>query len=284
MYKVITHSHTLSASEIEKLEREFGAAELVNNRYFICESDDNPVPELLDQLRHDLRVDINVISQSGLNHDIRLVISDMDSTLINIECVDEIADFASMKAEVSAITEAAMRGELDFNQSLEKRVKVLKGLDESVLKKVYEERLRLNPGAEELISGLAERGIEFALVSGGFTFFTERLKKRLGFRFSRANILAKDGHKLAGAIEGEIVNGSVKRDYLQSICEEMSIDTQQAIAVGDGANDLLMMEIAGLGVAYRAKPAVRAQADCQLNYQDLDALLDLIDEINRPAN
>lgn len=227
----------------------------------------------LAELRQELPFDINPLPEDFRLDDVRLVISDMDSTLINIECVDEIADFAGVKAQVAAITEAAMRGELDFAASLTQRVATLEGLEESVLGKVYEERLSPNPGAETLIAGLKARGVKFALVSGGFTFFTDRLKQRLGLDYTRANVLEKEGGQLTGRILGHIVDAAAKEVFLMELCQELGISPKQVIAMGDGANDLKMLTAAGLGVAYRAKPTVQEQSDVVLNHSHLDAVL-----------
>ena len=232
--------------------------------------------EVLTELRQRLPFDINPLPEDFQVEDVRLVISDMDSTLINIECVDEIADFAGVKPQVAAITEAAMRGELDFASSLTQRVATLEGLEESVLGKVYDERLSPNPGAETLIAGLRARGVKFALVSGGFTFFTERLRQRLGLDYTRANVLEKEGGRLTGRILGHIVDAAAKEAFLNELCEELGISPKQAIAMGDGANDLKMMGAAGLGVAYRAKPKVQEQSDVVLNHSHLDAVLQFL--------
>jgi phosphoserine phosphatase len=230
----------------------------------------------LTGLSKQLGADVNLLPVEFDPSEIRLVISDMDSTFINIECIDEIADFAGKKAEVSAVTEAAMRGELDFAQSLEKRVELLTGLPVGVLDTVYEERLQLNPGGEVMLAGLKNSRIKFALVSGGFTHFTQKLHQRYELNFSHANTLAINGGKLLGKVDGQIVDGTVKADYLKSLCAEMGISTAQAVAMGDGANDLKMMDIAGLGVAYRAKPKVQQQAACAINYGGLDGVLSLL--------
>ncbi len=227
----------------------------------------------LDELRQRFPFDLNPLPEDFQLNDVRLVISDMDSTLINIECVDEIADFAGVKAQVAAITEEAMRGELDFAASLTQRVATLEGLDESVLGKVYEERLSPNPGAETLIAGLKQRGVKFALVSGGFTFFTDRLKQRLGLDYTRANVLEKEEGRLTGRILGHIVDAAAKAAFLNELCKELGISPKQVIAMGDGANDLKMLTAAGLGVAYRAKPTVQEQSDVVLNHSHLDAVL-----------
>ncbi|MFM0138265.1 phosphoserine phosphatase SerB [Caballeronia grimmiae] len=208
--------------------------------------------------------------------DFGLVAMDMDSTLITIECIDEIADFCGLKAEVAAITEASMRGEIkDFNESLTRRVALLKGLDASALERVYEERLRLSPGAERMLEGARAAGLKTLLVSGGFTFFTERLQARLGIDYTRANTLEIVDGKLTGKVIGEIVNADVKARTLREACEKIGIDPKRAIAMGDGSNDLKMMAEAGLSVAFRAKPVVREAATVAFNFVGLDGLLRL---------
>ncbi|CAM2154940.1 phosphoserine phosphatase [Paraburkholderia tropica] len=208
--------------------------------------------------------------------DFGLVAMDMDSTLITIECIDEIADFCGLKAEVAAITEASMRGEIkDFNESLTRRVALLKGLDASALERVYEERLQLSPGAETMLAGARAAGLKTLLVSGGFTFFTERLKARLGLDFTRANTLEIVDGKLTGRVVGEIVNADVKARTLVETCAQLGIEPRRAIAMGDGSNDLKMMAEAGLSVAFRAKPVVREAASVAFNFVGLDGLLKL---------
>jgi phosphoserine phosphatase len=205
-----------------------------------------------------------------------LVAMDMDSTLITIECIDEIADFCGLKAEVSAITEASMRGELkDFNESLTARVALLKGLDATALEQVFNERLKLSPGAQTMLAAVKAAGLRTLLVSGGFTFFTERLKAQLGLDFAHANTLEIVDGKLTGKVVGEIVNASVKARTVRETCAKLGIDPSQAIVMGDGSNDLEMMAVAGLSVAFRAKPVVRAAADVAFNYVGLDGLLRL---------
>jgi phosphoserine phosphatase len=205
-----------------------------------------------------------------------LLAMDMDSTLITIECIDEIADFCGLKAEVAAITEASMRGEIrDFNESLTRRVALLEGLDASALERVYEERLRLSPGAEQMLAGAREAGLKTLLVSGGFTFFTEKLKARLGLDYTRANTLEIVDGKLTGRVLGEIVNAEVKARTLVETCASLGIAPSQAIAIGDGSNDLKMMAEAGLSVAFRAKPVVRQAARVAFNHVGLDGLLRL---------
>lgn len=212
--------------------------------------------------------------------DYKLIAFDMDSTLINIECVDEIADAAGRKAEVAAITEAAMRGEItDYKDSLRQRVALLKGVTVDHLEQVYRHRLLLNPGAAELVLACKAAGLKVLLVSGGFTFFSERLRQRLALDFARSNQLEIVDGQLTGRLLdqswGDICDGAEKRRTLLEACDLMGCSPQQAIAMGDGANDLEMMGVAGLSVAYRAKPRVRAQAKVAIDMGGLDRLLEL---------
>jgi len=227
----------------------------------------------LATLKSSYNFDINQLPADFEPTSAKLLVTDMDSTLINIECVDEIADFINVKPQVSEITEAAMRGEIDFETSLRQRVALLKGLDVSALERVYEERLKLNPGAEMMLQALQQQNIKTALVSGGFTFFTERLKKRLGLDFTMANVLAEHNGKLTGEVEGDICGAQAKADFLLSHCDKLDISPSQVIAMGDGANDLLMMDEAGLSIAYHAKPKVQQQANVALNYCGLEGVL-----------
>ena len=213
--------------------------------------------------------------------DYQLIAFDMDSTLINIECIDEIADAAGRKAEVAAITEAAMQGVItDFKDSLRQRVAMLKGVPAEHLEAVFNERLRLNPGALELMAAARDAGLKTLLVSGGFTFFSERVKGLLGMDFARANQLeVADGlltGKLIDQCWGDICDGAEKRRTLLEVASLLGIAPQHTIAVGDGANDLPMMGAAGLSVAYHAKPSVRAQAQVAINQGGLDRLLEVL--------
>jgi phosphoserine phosphatase len=215
--------------------------------------------------------------------DFRLIAFDMDSTLINIECVDEIADAAGRKAEVAAITEAAMRGEIaDYKDSLRQRVALLKGVPVAAMEQVWHERLRLNPGAEALVSVCRAAGLRTLLVSGGFTFFTDRVRDRLQLDFTRSNALEVADGALTGRLVdqpwGDICDGAEKRRMLLQTCERIGCSPRQAIAVGDGANDLPMMGEAGLSVAWHAKPRVREQAMVSIEQGGLDRLL----EVARP--
>jgi len=213
--------------------------------------------------------------------DFKLIAFDMDSTLINIECVDEIADAAGRKAEVAAITEAAMRGEIaDYKESLRQRVALLKGVTVAHMEEVYTQRLQLNPGAEQLIAACKAAGLKVLLVSGGFTFFTDRVRDRLGIDFTRSNMLGIEDGVLTGEMIdqawGDICDGSEKRIMLLATCDALGISPSQAIAMGDGANDLLMMGVSGLSVAYHAKPKVREQAMVAINSGGLDRLLEVL--------
>ncbi len=210
--------------------------------------------------------------------DFGLLVMDMDSTLITIECIDEIADMQGLKPQVSAITEAAMRGEIDFAESLRRRVSLLAGLDQSALQRVYDERLRLSPGAEILLAAARAAGIRTLLVSGGFTFFTERLKPRLGLDYTAANTLEVADGKLTGRVLGDIVDAQGKADWLNRVRGQLGLKKGQVIAMGDGANDLKMMAEAGVSIAYRAKPVVRAQASYALNRVGLDGVIPLLGE------
>jgi phosphoserine phosphatase len=207
--------------------------------------------------------------------DFGLFVTDMDSTLINIECIDEIADMQGLKAEVAAITEAAMRGEIEFRESLTRRVSLLAGLPETALGEVYEQRLQLNPGAERLMRGLQAAGLHTVLVSGGFTYFTERLKQRLGFDEAYANELEVRDGRLTGRVTGRVLDGEVKAEHLRRTRDRLGLRPEQVIAAGDGANDMPMFDGAGFGVAYRAKPVLREVADCCLDHVGLDGLLNL---------
>jgi phosphoserine phosphatase len=209
----------------------------------------------------------------------------MDSTLINIECVDEIADAAGRKAEVAAITEAAMRGEItDYKESLRRRVALLKGVTVASMEQVYHQRLQLNPGAATLAAACKRAGLKLLLVSGGFTFFTDRVRDTLGIDFTRSNVLEIESGPNCGQLTGRMVDqewgdicdGDEKRRMLQQTCAQLGIDSRQAIAMGDGANDLPMMGVAGLSVAYQAKPTVRAQAMVAINSGGLDRLLEVV--------
>lgn len=222
------------------------------------------------------RVDATFIEAGRRLSDFGLLAMDMDSTVITIECIDEIADMQGLKPQVAAITEAAMRGEIEFAESLTRRVALLEGLDAGALQKVYDERLKFSPGAQALISAARAAGVKTLLVSGGFTFFTDRVRQALNLDYSHANVLEVVDGRLTGKVVGGIVDAEEKKRTVERVCAELGIPTSRAIVMGDGANDLKMMSVAGLSVAYRAKPVVRAQADVALNFSGLDGILALL--------
>jgi phosphoserine phosphatase len=219
------------------------------------------------------KLDYALIPEDRKLADFKLLVMDMDSTLITIETIDELADLVGLKPQVAAITEQAMRGEIEYNQSLQRRVALLKGLDESALKRVYDERLQLSPGAEVLLAAAKKHGIKTLLVSGGFTHVTELLKPRLGLDYTYSNTLAVANGKLTGDIIGRIVNADAKRDELLRVSQLLGIQREQIIGMGDGANDLKFMAECGVSVAYHAKPIVRGQTTHAVNYGGLDAVV-----------
>ena len=209
--------------------------------------------------------------------DLRLLAMDMDSTLITIECIDELGDFAGRKAEIAAITAQAMRGEIEYQESLRRRVRALANLPETALQDVYDQRLKLTPGAEELIAACKKNGVQLLLVSGGFTFFTERLKARLGLDHTISNVLEVKAGKLTGELVGAIVDADAKAARFREVLFSLGAKQEQTVAIGDGANDLKMMAEAGLSVAFHAKPVVRAAATCALSWCGLDAVVNLFE-------
>ena len=230
--------------------------------------------ELTDEMRAALiaqQIDGAVLSDVAFA-DLGLIVSDMDSTLITIECVDEIAAGVGLKDEVAAITEQSMRGELDFEQSLRKRVALLVGLDERVLEEVYENVLQLSPGAEFLLEECKRNDVKFMLVSGGFTFFTVRLQRRLGLDFHFANVLEVENGKLTGRLKGRIIDAQAKADLLREYRERLGLALWQVVAMGDGANDIPMIREAGFGIAYRAKPKTEANADACVRFGGLERI------------
>ena len=207
--------------------------------------------------------------------DLKLVAIDMDSTLITIECIDELGGAAGRRVEIAAITEAAMRGEIDFTESLRRRVRLLGGVEEAALEHVYEEKLRLSPGAERLVAGCKAAGIRLLLVSGGFSFFTERLRARLGLDYTLSNTLEIRAGRLTGALVGEVVNARAKAERLRALAREIGARREHTLAIGDGANDLPLMAEAGISVAFRGKPVARDFADFALDHAGLDGVLNL---------
>jgi phosphoserine phosphatase len=222
------------------------------------------------------QIDCTVVQDAHRLQKMGLCVMDMDSTLIAIECIDEIADMMGLKPQVAEITEAAMRGELDFAASLRKRVALLKGLPESALQRVIEERLTFNPGAQEWINACKQHGIKTMVVSGGFTFFADYVKNTLGLDYAVSNTLEIVDGKLTGQIVGDIVDAQRKADELMKLRDQLGLAAAQTIAIGDGANDLKMMAVAAVGVAYHAKPVVQEQAMYALNVVGLDGVANLL--------
>jgi phosphoserine phosphatase len=221
------------------------------------------------------RLDWGFVEDGRRLADFGLLAMDMDSTLICIECIDEIADFAGRKAEVAAVTAAAMRGEIDWPESLKRRVAALSGLPESTLARVYDERLRFNPGAERLIAAARQAGVKTLLVSGGFTYFTDRVREALGLDYAYSNVLAVEAGALKGTTTGALVDAAGKAGHVARLKRELGLDRARVLAIGDGANDLPMMAEAGTSIAYHAKPVVKEKATYALDHVGLDGVLNL---------
>ena len=231
------------------------------------------MPEAARQALEGLISGVDVIVQGEADRRKRLLVADMDSTMIGVECIDELADYAGIKAEIAAITERAMHGELLFEAALEERVALLEGLDEAVLARCHEERVRVTPGAKALVRTMRRDGAECLLVSGGFTHFADRVAEEIGFTRAISNRLGLAGGKLDGSVAKPIVGAEAKKEALLTAIAAAGIDPSQSLAVGDGANDIPMLEAAGLGVAYHAKVAAAAAADARIEHCDLTALL-----------
>ena len=224
------------------------------------------------------KLDWAFVAENARLADFRLLAMDMDSTLICIECIDEIADFAGRKAEVAAVTAAAMRGEIDWPESLRRRVRALEGLPESTLERVYDERLRFNPGAERLIAAARKAGVKTLLVSGGFTYFTDRVREQLQLDYAYSNVLVVEAGALKGTTTGALVDARGKAGHVARLKGELGIERSQVLAIGDGANDLPMMAEAGTSIAYHAKPVVKKKATHALDHVGLDGVLNLFPE------
>jgi len=218
-----------------------------------------------------LKLDINLVHTERRRK--KLLVADMDSTIINVECLDELADMAGLKPQIAAITERAMRGELEFEAALKERVGMLKGLKLDALERTYAERVKLNPGAKSLLATMRAHGAHTMLVSGGFGYFTSRVAKAAGFHVERGNVLLDDGAALTGEVGMPILGREAKLQALEEAVASLKIGFEDSLAVGDGANDLGMIERAGLGVAYHAKPVVAEAAGAAINHNDLTALL-----------
>lgn len=276
MNLIIQATHPVAAIHLDHLTRLSQAKQREQIAGHACRlTEAQPHPDIA-RYCFEHQLDYGFVPRGRSLSDFGLLVMDMDSTLITIECIDEIADMHGLKPQVAAITEAAMRGEIDFAESLRRRVALLEGLDEHALQRVYDERLQLSPGAEIMLAKLKEHGVRTLLVSGGFVFFTERLKARLGLDFTHANTLEIEGGKLTGRVLGKVFDAQGKADWLVKTREELELRPEQVIAMGDGANDLKMMARAGISVAYHAKPVVREQASYALNFVGLDGLVNLL--------
>jgi phosphoserine phosphatase len=263
----LAHIHQLCATSVQ-------FTQIAEHAYYLA-NQNTPI-EAVQQFCAQQKIDYAYVEDKHLLKNYGLCVMDMDSTLISIECIDEIADMVGIKPQIAAITERAMQGELDFAQSLRERVALLKGLQESDLMRVLNERLKLNPGALEWIATCKANNITTLLVSGGFTFFAERVKEMLKLDYAVSNTLEIIDGKLTGKVLGNIVDAQVKADELIKLREKLGLSTVQTIAIGDGANDLKMMSAAGIGIAYHAKPIVQAQATYALNYVGLDGVTSLL--------
>ena len=220
-------------------------------------------------------LDFAFVEQTAPLGDFGLVAMDMDSTLLAIESIDEIADMHGVKPQVSEITLRTMRGEIVFAESLRQRTALLQGLDQDALQRVYDERVQLSPGAEKMLQHMKSAGLKTMVISGGFTFFTDRIKTKLGFDYTAANTLEIVNGKLTGKVLGEIIGAQGKADVLKRVREELGLKREQVIAIGDGANDLKMLEEAGVGIAYHAKPIVQTKATYAINHVGLDGVVNL---------
>jgi len=259
----------------EDQAKELGPVERIADRAFRLRN--FPVQKTISSWCDERHIDYAFMPEGRRFADLELVAMDMDSTLITMETIDELGDQVGKKAEIAAITARAMRGEIDYPESLRQRVCLLKGLPESGLLEVYETRLKLTSGAESLLAACKKHGVKTLLVSGGFSYFVERLKTRLGIDYAISNVLAVSGGRLTGGLVGEIVDAEAKAKKFRSVIKELKAEKGKTVAIGDGANDLKMMAEAGLSVAFHAKPVVRAQASCALTWSGLDGVLNLFE-------
>jgi phosphoserine phosphatase len=273
---LLEHAKVLG-NEIFKLEKEFTYTSYSSIRWACKQSFTLEAKVALRDIAASFDTDLAFLASDFNSEEVKVLAIDMDSTLINIECIDEIADFAGKKSAVAQITEATMRGEIkDFKESLRRRVALLAGVSADVLESVYKERLRPNPGATQLLAEANARGLYTLLVSGGFTFFTKKLQQELDFKQTHANTLEIIDGKLTGKVIGDIVDGAAKNAYLEQACVLMNCHKKNAITMGDGSNDLPMMHSSGISIAYRAKPIVKEKADAAFDRVGLDAALLLI--------
>jgi phosphoserine phosphatase len=276
--RLVIQGSSLSAAAIKDIESVVGThtsfIQLASHVFCLTLKNRPDTAEINQYCKiHD--VDYALVEDEHNFQNIGLVVMDMDSTLINIECIDEIADMMNIKPQVAEITEQAMRGEIQFEESLRRRVSLLKGLDASALQRVIDERLQLNPGAKELIAHCKHLQIKTMLVSGGFDFFADYLKNLLGLDYAHSNSLEIIDGKLTGQVLGKVVDAQAKADFLNDTRNQLGLNKSQVIAIGDGANDLKMMSEAAVGIAYHAKPLVQQQATYALNHSGLDGIIHL---------
>ncbi|MGB9150671.1 MAG: phosphoserine phosphatase SerB [Burkholderiales bacterium] len=267
---------TQDLKQLAKLSGAGGIKKISAEAFRLTDADPTTKPAVATHCEN-ASLDFAFVPQSQHLKNFGLLVTDMDSTLITIECIDEIADMLGIKGQVAAITASAMRGEMDFAESLTRRVALLRGLDESALQRVYDERLQLTPGAEKLLAKCKAAGIKTLLVSGGFTFFTSRLKAKLGLDYTASCQLEISAGKLTGRLVGPIVDAQGKADWLERIRRDLKLKKENVIGIGDGANDLKMLAASGVSIAFHAKPVVREQATYALNYSGLDAVTYLFD-------
>jgi len=265
---------TPDLKELHRLSRGAAIERITDQAFRITHADPATKPQVAGHAAR-AKLDFGFVDDGRALRDFGLLAMDMDSTLISIECIDEIADFAGRKAQVAAVTASAMRGEIDWPESLRRRVKCLAGLDAGALARVYEDRLRFNRGAEKLLAAAKRNGVKTLLVSGGFTYFTDRVRDEIGFDYAYSNTLDIEGAKLAGTVSGPLVDAAGKAAHVARISKELGLARERVLAIGDGANDLPMMAEAGTSIAYHAKPVVKAKAGYALDHAGLDGVLAL---------
>ena len=272
MKTIIIHSQDLSLAQ--KLSKSLSGDLEQRKRHFRIHTSNS---FNLDHLRELNKVDLNLVSETFNFSEVRLMVSDMDSTLVTIETIDEIAKAVGMSNEVAEITEQAMQGNLDFTEAFKKRISILSGVNTSSFETVYDNHLQLSPGVPELIKFFKSLGIKSAVISGGLVYFAERLKNQLGLDTFQANNVEINNNCLTGKVLGKVIDAKEKANYIYELCELYHLKTEQVIAIGDGANDLEMMKIAGISVAYRAKPVLQKTCAIVLNYSGLDSVIDFFD-------